>query len=113
MAAQQSVFTVVGSDTASIDRLVDHDVLKTEVENEFPHGFGHVDEPFRPLTGNPLVSKVRIPGNWKSHLITSLHLMGVSNLSLFPGPDGLGEFASQRIMMTVPIREWLAGRTPS
>jgi hypothetical protein len=88
-------------------------VLNREVEEEFPQGFDHVDAPFRPLTGNRLVSKVKIPGSWKAQLITSLHLMGVSNLSLFPGPDGLGEFASQRLMMTVPIREWLSGRTPS
>jgi hypothetical protein len=113
MAAQQSVFTAVGSDVDALNRLIDRDLLKKQVEEDFPQGFGEIEEPFRPLTGNPILSKVRIPGSWKAQLITSLHLMGVSNLTLFPGPDGLGEFASQRIMMTVPIRDWLSGRTPS
>jgi hypothetical protein len=113
MAAQQSVFTAVGSDNHLMGRLLDVAVLNAEVQAEFPAGFTELQEEFQPLSGNPLLLRVAIKGEWKNNLMVSLHLMGISNLSLFPGPDGLGEFAKQRVMMNVPLREWLAGRTSS
>jgi hypothetical protein len=113
MTVQQSVFTVVGSDIDSTGQLVDHELFEAQVLEDFPAGFGGLDTEFHPLRGNPFLTKVKIPGAWKEDLLVSLYLMGISNMSLFPGPDGLGQYASHRITMAIPLRDWLGGRSPN
>jgi hypothetical protein len=110
MAAQQAVFTMIGSDEHSIDRLNDPKVFLQEALEDFPEGFDGLRDEFHPFKGNPFLAKVKIPGPWKEGLLTSLYLMGVSNMSLFPGADGLGEYASHRPTMAIPLRDWLGGR---
>jgi hypothetical protein len=111
MVAQQSVFTMVGADDAPISRLLDDDAFEKDLQYVFPEGFLQIHENFRPNSQTKFLQRITIFGSWKRELLTRLQLMGISSASLFPGPDGLGEFNLRRLSMIVPLLDSLSGRS--
>lgn len=57
-------------------------------------GYHHTDVD---AVGGQMLSKYRLPASWRTDVMDSLRLMGVSEANLFPGLDGVGREAGQLI----------------
>jgi hypothetical protein len=111
MAAQQTVFTLMGHVETVIDDLFEKDKWPAPPER-MPGGFiAGTDSTIWPLD-NPaqLLTKIRLRSEWRTEALRALERMGLTSASLFPGLDGLGRATSLHLESgLLALRDVLTG----
>jgi hypothetical protein len=115
MTAQQTIFTLFGDVTTTIDDLFDKDKWPPPVER-MPGGFiTGTDSTAWPLQfPGQLLTKIRLRSEWRTEAHTALEKMGLTSASLFPGLDGLGRATSLHLEFgRLALRDVLTGLSPT
>jgi hypothetical protein len=96
MSAQQSVFTCIGNVEVPLDGLADK---RNWTHPGFRSGFWYGPESVQINAYEPphVMRKFLLPGDERKKALASLHRMGISSASLFPGLDGIGDATSMHL----------------
>lgn len=115
MAAQQTVFTLIGGVETVVDDLFDKDKWPPPV-GRMPGGFiTGSDSTMWPLSyPGQLLTKIRMRCEWRTEALMALEKMGLTSASLFPGLDGLGRATSLHMESgRLSLRDQLTGIAPT
>lgn len=113
MAAQQTIFTLVGDVDAVIDDLFDKD--KWPPLERPPDSFATgPDAEALPLEWpGQLLTKIRLRAEWRAEALVTLGAMGLTASSIFPGLDGIGRATSLHVESgQLGLRDVITGLTP-